>query len=840
MRFVEAAPPVKRRPNPQMSRIESSHVLGFQEFQEARHSLREPVEDLVLACREISFQHLQKHLDTMFESVEDALTQRAQSARTDQRRAAYYDAVRDIAIKRASFQRAFGEEAGQLFDDFSAGRLGDSPDKQLQQRVEELGLVQEDELAQSLANTNMVWKAENHLTLDLYALNSRFTVINDGIKVNNDSNPVAPAQICRAFQTALQELEIDMKARLVLFKLFDDQVMEELGGLYAAINERLVQGGVLPDLKYRIRQDTYRRRQGSEGPAASRSTAETAEKKQDDFGALTDLLADYRINAVPTGDEASLAGSYSAMELVNALSVLQTDVRSPEGKGKPIDEVVISSTDDLLERIENTGALVPGRELQQQHRDSIDLAAMLFEFILEDQNLPIEIKRVLSRLQIPYVKLAIIDKSYFINKNHSARLLLNDLAQAGMEWSRNNDPENSLYSRIRDVVDRVLRDFDDDPRIFDELVEGFSTYLREAERRARATEKRTTDATAGRERLWTARRKAAVEIMSRIEGTELPEVVSRLLIGPWANVMVLIYLREGEDSEAWKSTLRTVDELIWSVRPKRDESERERLKATLPALHKALRTGLGMATHHEGDLSQLFRSLAVCHARALGPQHRAQPEVETPTTPAPEPHEIPRDDRTLSLMKLTMQAGGAPETSLGTLFGESQPANEEIAEQPPEAPIDEPPVESTPGGAVHAGTDMLSEPADDIGAAFTTSSFVEEVILQSQDEAPVERVSLDESGDEYVKQLQKVRPGAWFELTDDRGRPLRAKLSWVSPITGRFLFVDRKGLKIAEKNLPGLSAELRQKQARILEDVPLFDRAMDVILGRLKGNVPHA
>jgi len=866
MRFVETVPLVERRPDATMSYIESSQLLGFREFQEARHSLREPVEDLLGACRDLSLEHLQRCLDKVFEAAEGALTDRAETARTEDRRRALFEGLREINIKRGSFQRAFEEELMHVFDDFSAGRLGDNP-ADMETRVDDLGLVQEDELAQSLANTNMVWKAENHLSLDLYALSSRLTVINDGMKVNNDSNPIAPSQVCRAFQSALQELEIDLKARLVLFKLFDTHVMEGLGDLYVALNARLVDGGVLPDLKLRIRKGAYRSPvHGQPGThPVYHEHPQDPTQHDDAFAPIGDLLANYRETPAHKGAEASLIGSYSAMELVNALSVLQTDMQTPDGSAAPPETTMISSTDDLLARIQGLGAAEKGQEVQQQHRDSIDLAAMLFEFILEDRNLPIEIKHVLARLQIPYIKLAILDRSYFVNKNHSARLLLNELAQAGMEWSQNNDPRNRLFNRIHDIVTRILRDFDDDPRIFDEMLEEFSSYLRAAQRRAKATEKRTTDATKGRERLWTARRRAAVEIMSRIERTDLPEVVSRLLIGPWANVMVLIYLREGEKSEAWQRSIRTIDTLIWSVRPKHDEDQRDRLKSTLPALHKALRTGLSMATHHEGDLTQLFRSLAICHAQALGPQRRI--EIE-PENPAVETGQIERDDRTLSLMKLSIQSGYSPRPSPTDGIGEGLAANDgEPAETPMETlpfsgPVEEPMEAEAVGsaedkldndaraGARHQGTDLpqspqssqesSKEPGDQSGAAFTAHSFIEEVILQSREEAPMESAGVAEPDDAYVTQLRQVRPGAWFVLTDEHERTLRAKLSWVSPISGRFLFVDRKGLKIAEKTLPVLASELRKGEAEILEEVPLFDRAMGAILERLKGNVPRA
>ncbi|HEX4479768.1 MAG TPA: DUF1631 family protein, partial [Rudaea sp.] len=57
---------------------------------------------------------------------------------------------------------------------------------------------------------------------------------------------------------------------------------------------------------------------------------------------------------------------------------------------------------------------------------------------------------------------------------------------------------------------------------------------------------------------------------------------------------------------------------------------------------------------------------------------------------------------------------------------------------------------------------------------------------------------------------------------------------WISPISSKYLFVNRKGLKVSDKTVFALAAEIRRGQAVVLEEVPLFDRALDAIVERLK------
>ena len=92
---------------------------------------------------------------------------------------------------------------------------------------------------------------------------------------------------------------------------------------------------------------------------------------------------------------------------------------------------------------------------------------MLFEYILDDRNLPDPMKALLSRLQIPMLKVAILDSVFFASKNHPARRLLNNLARASVGWADDGDRcPKSLYGQVSSIVDRVLSEFSDDIGLF--------------------------------------------------------------------------------------------------------------------------------------------------------------------------------------------------------------------------------------------------------------------------------------------------------------------------------------------------------------------------------------
>ena len=61
---------------------------------------------------------------------------------------------------------------------------------------------------------------------------------------------------------------------------------------------------------------------------------------------------------------------------------------------------------------------------------------------------------------------------------------------------------------------------------------------------------------------------------------------------------------------------------------------------------------------------------------------------------------------------------------------------------------------------------------------------------------------------------QLIRPisyGTWLEFKHSNGKTIEAQLSWINPKTGRYLFVNNKGLKITDKSAQQLADGIREK-----------------------------
>ena len=86
--------------------------------------------------------------------------------------------------------------------------------------------------------------------------------------------------------------------------------------------------------------------------------------------------------------------------------------------------------------------------------------------------------------------------------------------------------------------------------------------------------------------------------------------------------------------------------------------------------------------------------------------------------------------------------------------------------------------------------------------------------------------------DEHTAAAAEMKLGTWLEFAvDDKKR--RGKLAWKSVVMGEYVFVDRRYKVVAERTLASLASDLRHGRATLVEDVAMFDRALDKVLNGL-------
>ena len=79
-----------------------------------------------------------------------------------------------------------------------------------------------------------------------------------------------------------------------------------------------------------------------------------------------------------------------------------------------------------------------------------------------------------------------------------------------------------------------------------------------------------------------------------------------------------------------------------------------------------------------------------------------------------------------------------------------------------------------------------------------------------------------------------VKPGVWFEVFNGKDRAIRrVKMSTILTEAAKIIFVDRKGIKVIEKDAGDFADELTQDMSRVLADHSTFDHALGKVIGSM-------
>jgi len=688
---------------------------------------------ILLQVRDKAVLQLRHGMQTLFDNADDMLFEMSDRARGDVEQNIFFQAMRDLRLKRKNIERVFLEQVLEAF--VSLTRYSEAAIA----APAALGVVTPlsgDELERSLAVEAMVNKVLNRDGFALDQLTARLSTL-IGKKLVTADNPLGPAMLCEYFMQAARNLGLEIKVKLIILKLFERYVLNDADQLYAEANQLLIATGILPDLKSAPARRALDRAQASVQAETTEASAPLDQDVQEVFAALQELLLHMRGRIAPTLEVSAPAQPISTRDLLRLLSHLQQYVPPPAVQ----DDFDLR---DQLEQLLTRVSLKSGksRVVGVADEDVINLITMLFECILDDRNLPDSLKALIGRLQIPMLKVAVLDKSFFSRGCHPARRLLNEIAAAAMGWGDCDDHQrDSLYLRIEQVVQRLLSDFVDDPAIFSDLLAEFLAFTSDERRRSDLLEQRTRDAEEGRARAELAGQQVEQALNAVLLGKVLPRQVLAFVQQAWSQVLLLTCLKHGDQSEQWRADVQTLEQLVWSVQ-RHDEPDSElRLLELVPGLLKALREGLNRSAFDPFATAEFFSELESLHVQAF---EQKAPEAEAP-------------------VMVQVQ---------------------------------------------------------------------EQIQLHNADEGPVDTGSA--ADDESLLQIDRLQVGGWVEFQEEEENTLRCKLAAIIDTTGKYIFVDRTGMKVRERSRESLALDIRRHTVRILDDTLLFDRALESVIDNLQ------
>ena len=251
-------------------------------------------------------------------------------------------------------------------------------------------------------------------------------------------------------------------------------------------------------------------------------------------------------------------------------------------------------------------------------RAAIDVVGMLFELILSDKHMSTELRNQIGRLQIPFLKAALMTPDMLRQTEHPARLLVNRMGTAAVGLDPATPAGKGVEHEITRIVDRVLSEFRDDISIFSDCLVDLERFLVEDLPHA--------DAKAA----------SSAKVLEEVDQNDAPALpplvvpdwlahfridrrVVEFIVRTWLPILEIETMQREEGDDHMGVFRELLPDLVWSAQEKRSNEERTALMEMLPRLVRSLKSGMGLLQLPEHEAREALDQLVPVHTQLLRP-----------------------------------------------------------------------------------------------------------------------------------------------------------------------------------------------------------------------------
>ena len=556
-----------------------------------------PPNPLVDELKKATLGVLGSMLEKMFSRADDALFEMGERAQSDAERRRYFDAMRVLRLGQGKISRQFLDEIDRSFsyaDVVKPAGSGGAID------FDSLSIQPTEELEERIAVTNLVARAEGMHKQLIWEVERRLEFAATQLGVPVSPQALAPARICEAFGSSLRNLDAEFEVKLIIYKLFEREVVRDLHRAYEAALDLLDRQGVNPG----------RARVAPAAPAAP--------------------------PRAPMGGMTGGAGAAASVD-PRVLQLLRGFASQQSPRPDTDTQLAAELAGALRDALSGSYQAASVQEAQVQR---LSLANQYFDGLLAEPLLPESARPMIEKLRFPVIKTALADPGFFSNSQHPLRQLLAELLDMAISGSIGDAvPQSRLRDSIRQVLERAdidagtVRDHLHEMKpLGGNETDQFLDQMREQEH-------------SRRELLLTkVRRMVAQELEVQTIGRDVPPPAQNLLLSGIGPLMAVRLLRHGRTSGQYREAHDMLERILDSLDPVvPDEEHLDNRRALCDAIAAAL-TGIGMRRERIDELiTGLMDAYQALDQRATDAEEAARQKVaaeaQQPAAAEPEKQE---------------------------------------------------------------------------------------------------------------------------------------------------------------------------------------------------------
>jgi hypothetical protein len=514
------------------------------------------------------------------------------------------DVVRICAAHSPTAAVAFEREVGEAHDELLATHSDDDFGQASELTASRLTLMGDEDLELDIRIRNIGSRLREAAGRALSRCQARYLTLLGWSASNAGDEPLGPEVICLGLWALCREAARGLDEALPLLDRIEQRLLQQLPLIYGEVDDFLASQGVEA-------APAERRQKADTGAATAPLPRSNASHRQASSLALQDFVRQ-QTAGTPTagsapfvGDGSPPAGSptldtaalFMLQHLLARLTALEACTPAADGTTTRAAGTVVPRSQDL--------DLPAGRP----EAVTIDTLALIFEAMFESDELPDAIRAALGSLQIPLLKVAIVDPALLADETHPARLLLNRLGHAALGLPRDAPSAHPLCARLVRLAATARAALGRQPIDLGAPLADLAALIDERERTIRAAAEPYVQMVRTHESRRYASQLAATWLRTSLARTRSSEIAA-FLEAYWLRVMISAGADGGPSGERWQQHSRTADDLIWSVLPKQGPDERKRLAGMASSLLKRIAEGLDgigiSAAERKPFLDQLF------------------------------------------------------------------------------------------------------------------------------------------------------------------------------------------------------------------------------------------
>jgi len=248
----------------------------------------------------------------------------------------------------------------------------------------------------------------------------------------------------------------------------------------------------------------------------------------------------------------------------------------------------------------------------------IDVIGSLFDQILSDPKVPPQIARQIARLQLPVLRAALGDPSFFSSRKHPVRRFVNRIASLGSGFEDFDSEQSQRFvTLVRELVQEIVEGDFDQIETYEQKLSVLEAFIVEQARGELQTQGDPAALLAEKETELRLQQRYTRQLQALLSPLPLPEFVRDFLSQVWSQAMMRAARLDGPSSVRFKRLRHAGRELCMSVQPKGSPEQRKAFLLNLPTLMKELNEGMDLIGWPDAARKGFYGMLLPAHAESL-------------------------------------------------------------------------------------------------------------------------------------------------------------------------------------------------------------------------------